>query len=77
MSDPTKAEPRNSTVGGETAQETADRMAGSGRTGMSNPPHPSAALAPTKQVGPSTHPSAPSVYGPPMDTPILGQRNGT
>ena len=68
MSDPTKAEPRNPTTGGETAQETADRMSG-GR----NPPHPSApgGNGPAKFVNPSITPSAKGNYGPPVGDTIL------
>jgi hypothetical protein len=75
MGDPTRAEVRNPTVGGETSQETADRMAGAG-----NPPHPSSpsqSVAPTKPVGPNVHPTAKGAYGAPLGGVILGPRNGT
>lgn len=79
MGDPTRAEPRNPTTGGETVQETADRMAGNGRAGNLNPPHPSATgvNVPTKPVGPNVHPTAKGAYGAPLGGVILGPRNGT
>lgn len=69
MADPTKAEPRNPTVGGETAQETVDRMAGRG----GNPPHPSAAPpGPFSKPPPANiKPTAPRVYGSPVGSTIL------
>jgi hypothetical protein len=77
MSDPTKAEVRNPTVGGETSQETVDRMAGPGvHTGVDGGNKgPLVTKAPVPQ---NVHPSAKGVYGAPVDSaPILGQRNGT
>ena len=72
MADPTKAEPRNPTTG-ETAQESVDRMAGSG----GNPPHPSAVggAGPAKFVNPSTKPSSPGNYGAPVGAPIFSGGN--
>jgi len=68
MADPTKAEPRNPTVGGETAQETVDRMAGGGK------PHPSAAPpGPFSKAPPPANikPIAPNTYGSPIGSTIL------
>jgi hypothetical protein len=72
MGDPTKAEPRNPSSGGETVQETADRMSGGG-----NPPHPSAVggAGPAKFVNPSTKPSSPGNYGAPVGAPIFSGGN--
>jgi hypothetical protein len=71
--DPTRAEVRNPTVGGETVQESVDRMAG-GKTNLPadpyNPSHPSATAKP-KPVGPSIHPTAKGVYGAPIQAPIV------
>ena len=66
--DPTKAEPRNPTTGGETAQESADRMAG-GKDGGSK----AASLIPNKPAPQNTHPSAPGGrnYGAPIGDTIL------
>lgn len=69
MSDPTKAEVRNPTVGGETAQESVDRMAGGGG---GNPSHPAAA-APARPAPANLHPIAKGVYGSPITQPILGK----
>lgn len=55
---------------GETAIQTADRMAGKG----GNPPHPSADYSKPKQfVGPKIQPNAPGgkVYGTPIQAPIV------
>ena len=52
---------------GMTAQENVDAM-----QAPSNPPHPSAAAQPQpKPPGPSIHPSAKGVYGPPVGSVIL------
>jgi hypothetical protein len=75
--DATKAEPRNPTTGGETVQETTDRMAGPGvHTGVAGGAKgPLVTKAPPPQ---NLHPSAKGVYGSPVDSaPILGQRDGT
>jgi len=68
--DPTKAEPRNPTTGGETAQETVDRMAGSkpGKDGGAKGP-----LVPAKPAPVNTHPSSPGghSYGAPIEPTIL------
>ena len=69
MADPTRAEPRNPTTGGETVQQTADRMAGGGGA-----PPPSVTRNPVSSVKPpvNVHPSAKGVYGAPVDAnPIL------
>lgn len=68
MADPTKAEPRNPDSGGETAQESVDRIAGSG----GNPAHP-AVSAPTRPAPSNLHPIAKGVYGSPVTQPILGK----
>jgi hypothetical protein len=71
MSDPTKAEPRNPTYGGETAQESVDRMAGSrqgpndgGAKGPMVPPRPAPANIHPSSVGGHS-------YGAPIGDVIL------
>ena len=65
MADPTQAEVRNPTTGGETVQETADRMAG----GDSNATPPSVTRNPvvSAKAPQNVHPSAKGVYGSPVD----------
>jgi hypothetical protein len=53
---------------GMTAQEIADKAAGYG-----GQPHPSAAAAPTRPVGPNIHPVAKGVYGAPVGPAIFKQ----
>jgi hypothetical protein len=81
MGDPTKAEPRNPTTGGETAQETVDRMGGLGGrdtiVGQQGSPHPATYPVMAKPPGPSTHPSASHTYGSPLGATVLRQRDGT
>lgn len=75
MGDPTKAEPRNPTYGGETIQETADRMAGGTKQHYAVPKPDTGPTA--KPPGPSTHPNAPGGrnFGSPIDAPILAGGN--
>lgn len=75
MSDPTRAEPRNASEGGETVQETADRMAGS-EPRPTPPTPPSVTRDPVARVKPpvNVHPSAKNTWGAPVDpNPPLGQ----
>jgi hypothetical protein len=70
--DPTKAEPRNPTTGGETAQETTDRLAGVHPGVDGGAKGPLVTKAPPPQ---NLHPSAKGVYGSPVDSaPILSQK---
>jgi len=64
--DPSKAEPRNASADGETAQESVDRMAGQG----GNPPHPSSVAQP-KAPGPKISPWAKGQYGAPIQPAIV------
>lgn len=64
MPDPT----RNATVGGETAMETADRMAGGGPKVDGGAKGP---MVPTKPAPQNIHPSAKGVYGSPIDPPLV------
>lgn len=68
---------RNSSTG-ETAQETADRMAGTGgpskadqAAGAKDSTVRPSPMAPTKPAPQNTHPSAKGVYGSPIDGPIV------
>lgn len=67
---PQMKDTRNATTN-ETAMETADRVSGDGKS------HPAAVAAPTKSVGPDTHPSASHTYGSPIGQTVLRPRNGT
>ncbi len=69
MADPTRAEPRNPTVGGETAQDSVDRMAGGTKGAV--PPSVTRAPVVNRPAPVNVHPSAKGVYGAPVGDTIL------